>query len=308
MSRTLFRLALVCAALLGLGGCEEDPPPPLPVVKVTAGPAWLALAPTLIGPHEREDENPCRVGTPECISAVVAEMQSRLDQLAAACDHRAPFALMYLRVTEGVQQGGAAEFDDPSYLNHLDAVFARLYFDAFEAHQEGRKEDVPTAWRLAFDTAEARQVSGVGDMLLGMNAHISRDLPFALVQAGMTTASGADGRADFDRVNGLLSRVSRTMIEEEAERFDRSISSFTLPVLDAGPRDIGTLLAGWRTEAYANAQRLLAASTPGEQAVVAAEIEEGAAQRGRLIATVTSYALSGERTLARDEQCLRRRR
>jgi hypothetical protein len=240
-------------------------------------------------------------------------MDRRLATLAAACDHNAPFALMYLRVTEGVstapgdERGGDAvrpevRFRDPAYLNHLDAVFATLYFDAIDAWRLGDREAVPEAWRIAFEAAAERRVSGLGDILLGMNAHISRDLPFALERSGLRTADGRSGKADFDRVNSLLGDVQEPMLREQSRRFDPGIADTTLPALDIGAPSFAELMTRWRTEAFANGRRLIEAP-PSERDAVAAEIESAGAGRARLIEALTSNLVLGPGADERREYC-----
>ena len=112
MSRLPVTLLLL-VVLAGCGGAREVAPERLP---------WTL-------------PNVCNGGGVRCIDAVVAEMTRRFDPLAAACDHRAPFALMYLRVTEAVgrEERSGSLRADRNYLSHLDAVFARLYFEAADA-------------------------------------------------------------------------------------------------------------------------------------------------------------------------------
>jgi hypothetical protein len=95
------------------------------------------------------------------------------------------------------------------------------------------------------------------------------------------------------------------MIDEQARRFDPSVKSFTAPVLGISSLDLGALLGIWRTEAYHNAEKLLAAPTPAARRRVAATIEANAAQRARLIQVATSYAVLGGSTGARDRFCAR---
>jgi hypothetical protein len=94
---------------------------------------------------------------------------------------------------------------------------------------------VPEAWRIAFEAADRGTVTALGDMLLGMNAHISRDLPFALARTGLREPDGHSGQADFNRVNGLLGSVTPGLLHEEAERFDPTLTSTVLPLIAAGP-------------------------------------------------------------------------
>jgi hypothetical protein len=271
------------------------------------GERWQALQQTLQQRFDQDATNACVRGATTCVPLVVAEMRRRLDVLARQCSHLAPFALMYLRVTAGVEeaQSRGERFRDLPYLAHLDAVFARFYFRAFDAWRNGSDREVPAAWRLAFEAGERRVVSGIGDLMLGMNAHISRDLPFALAASGLQGTDGQSALPDFNAVNALLNRTAGPMIDEQARRFDPSVKAFTAPVLGISSLDLGALLGIWRTEAYDNAEKLIAAPTPAARRRVAAAIEANAAQRARLIQVATSYAVLGGSTAARERFCAR---
>ena len=285
-------LCLTLATACGSGG------PPVAPVRTP----WTSIAASLSGPVEPEASNPCSRGAKGCLPAVVAEMERRFGALSATCDHKAAFALMYLRVTQAVGRDEAkkASFADRPYLAHLDAVFARLYFDAFDAWREGRRAAVPAAWQQTFAMADARRVNGVGDLLLGMNAHISRDLPFAVAAIG-----GLDGarRRSFRQVNGMLEQVSRPILREESHRFDPTIGNFTLPILDANFRDLGLLMSSWRDSALRDGERLLEARTPAARANVARSIEQAALARAVVIAAATSRVPFSRAGHARDAYC-----
>jgi Family of unknown function (DUF5995) len=311
MTRALAALAAVVAALAlaGCGGSDEarDTRPRFAAIDQGGAP-WRELQQTMQSRFDDGAANPCVSGAKGCVGLVVGEMRRRLDVLAGQCSHLAPFALMYLDVTAGVEQAQARgeRFRDLPYLAHLDAVFAGLYFRAFDAWRTGHDREVPAAWRLAFEAGERKVVSGIGDLMLGMNAHISRDLPFALEASGLRGTDGQSAKPDFDAVNALLNKTAGPMIDEQAQRFDPSVRSFTAPVLGISSLDLGALLGIWRTEAYRNAERLIAAPTPTARRRVAASIEANAAQRARLIQVATSYAVLGGSTAARDRFCARR--
>jgi hypothetical protein len=209
---------------------------------------------------------------------------------------------MYLRVTDGVP---GARFRDERWLSHLDSLFARLYFRAFDTWLGDHRSAVPEAWRISFESARDRDTTALGDMLLGMNAHISRDLPYALAEAGLRQSDGRSAKVDFDRVNDLLAEVQGPMIHEAAVRFDPTVERFTSPLLGVYRSDITGVLAGWRTEAWYNAKRLVAARTPAERRAVAETIDQSAAARARLIQTATAYPVAGGSTATRDSHCLR---
>ena len=272
-------MLLSLLALAGCGGAREAEP---------GGTAWTPPA-------------VCEPGGVACIDAVVGEMKRRYEPLAAACEHGAPFALMYLRVTEAVgrEERAGSLRADRAYLSHLDAVFAKLYFDASDAWSRGRRDAVPAAWQIAFEAAKRRRVSGVGNLLLGMNAHISRDLPFAVAELGLDPARA---RA-FAKINGILADVQAPILREASLRFDPSIAGFRLPVLKVNAATVGTLMGRWRDEALADGRRLLRATTPARRAAVVRSIEDDAAGRAAIIVAAASRVPFSDAGKARDSFC-----
>ena len=304
--RVSLRPLVAIGAALALAGC--GPAVVRPPALVNGGGAWNALVGTMPAVASTTSTNAGGVGSSACIRAVAAEMTRRYDLLAARCSHEAPFALMYLRVTQAVATQGTRRFGNVQYLNHLDAAFANLYFTAYDNWRAGRKALVPEAWRIAFDAADRQTVATIGDILLGMNAHISRDLPFALARTGLREPDGQSGQADFNRVNGLLGGVTAGMLHEESAHFDPTLTSAVLPAIQLDPSDLQQLLSAWRGEAWRNAERLLAARTPAQRAQVARTIELGAAGRARLIASLTSNLVVGPDAAQRNAYCERDRR
>ena len=49
-----------------------------------------------------------------------------------------------------------------------------------------------------------KTVTGAGDLLLGMNAHINRDLAFVLAGTGLIHPDGSSSKADYDAVEEWL--------------------------------------------------------------------------------------------------------
>jgi len=245
----------------------------------------------------------CNHGAVACIDAVVAEMTRRFGPLAADCDHGAPFALMYLRVTEAVgreERTGSLRADRP-YLAHLDAVFAQLYFDASDAWAAGNPEALPAAWQIAFEASKRRRVSGIGNLLLGMNAHISRDLPFAVAAIGLGDGT-ARARA-FAEINEVLADVQGSILREASVRFDPSIAGFRLPVLKVNAANVALLIGRWRNGALEDGRRLLRAKTAAERAAVTRKIEDNAAGRAAIIVAATSRVSFSEAGKERDRFC-----
>src|SRR5919198_2349303 len=171
---------------------------------------WSALLPGLTTEYNPSSENDCAAGRTHCVDAVIREMRRRFDPLASSCDHDSIFALAYLRTTEEYRRTieDPTFFEDTAFVNHEDVVFARLYFDAFDAWHAGRREDVPRAWAIAFQAAADRAMPASGNLSLGINAHIQRDLPFALAGIGLVKPDGSSRKTDHDRVNEFLNRVT----------------------------------------------------------------------------------------------------
>jgi hypothetical protein len=75
-------------------------------------------------------------------------------------------------------------------------------------HSSGDAEcrRVPQAGLAALDAAVDHQVSGDGNLFLGMSAHVNR-LPFVLAAIGLTVSGGTSRKADHEKVNQFLNVV-----------------------------------------------------------------------------------------------------
>src|SRR6266496_2260591 len=243
----------------------------------------------------------CQLGTNKCIDAVVKEMTRRFDPLAKACDHDAIFSLAYLRVTQAYRQAveDPQYFSDNALVNHEDALFASLYFTADSNYRAGLRGQVPQAWQIAFDAAEHRQVSGAGNMLLGMNAHITRDLPIVLDQIGLGS------KADYDKINDLTAPLYGPTLDEIARRFDPSVRQLSGGDVPGTSLDDDLVIQtgiAYREDAWQKAEQLHSATTPAARALVLAEIESDAATRAQALLTTFGYK-PGESSAPRDAFC-----
>lgn len=256
-------------------------------------PNWPELLPPSPGTPEGKVKlrfDVCPKGKANCPERVIREMYRRWRPLDRSCDHDAVFALTYLRTTEEFVRTTREYpdfFDGARWVNHEDAVFAELYFRAYDRYQEGRP--VPEAWRIAFESADSPNLTGIGDLLLGMNAHINRDLPYTLAHMGLVRKKdGKSRKPDHDRVNQFLDRVVDPVQVELARRYDPLFEA-----TDAGPSpldEIGSLEAvrTMRENAWRNAERLLDAEGESERQQVEASIEaEAATTAESIVATNT---------------------
>jgi hypothetical protein len=293
MSRVRLIIILVLGAVLLPSGLARAQDPPYV--------GWTQLLPGLTTQYEPTSENDCAAGRTRCIDALIREMTRRFNGLADSCDHDAIFSLAYLRTTEEYRRTveDPTFFEDTPFVNHEAAVFGEYYFRAYDAWHAG--QPAPPAWAIAFDAAADRAVSSTGNLLLGMNAHIQRDLPFVFESIGMVKPDGSSRKPDHDRVNVFLNRVSDDLYPEVVRRFDPTFDDTDLP----GTADdflSFQAIPAWRETAWRNAERLVAAQTPAERALVAQSIEDYAASQARVIIAATAYGPL-QSSAARDAYC-----
>jgi hypothetical protein len=286
-------LALVAALVAAPSARAEDP----------EFVGWTALLPDAPLAYEPSSEDDCAAGRLPCVDAVIREMERRYARLAAACDHDAIFALTYLRTTEEYRRAVVEPgfFEDPSFVNHEDVVFARYYFDAFDAWHGGDTAATPPAWRIAFRAAERQELPASGNMLLGVAAHVLRDLPFVLAGIGLTEPDGTSRKADHERVNEFLNRVEDDLVPEIAARFDPTADDAELPTT---VDDFASFQAipTWREIAWRHAELLVSAATPLQRQLVEAQIETFAATQIEILRRALAYPL-WESSAKRDAYC-----
>jgi uncharacterized protein DUF5995 len=266
--------------------------------------SWTALALAFTEEYQPNSDNDCAAGRPRCVDAVIREMRRRFDPLADSCDHDAIFSLTYLRTTEEYQRASLEPgfFDDPRFVNHEDAVFARYYFNAYDNWQAGRRAAVPPAWAIAFQAADQRAVSAAGNIALGINAHVQRDLPFVLAAIGLVKPDGSSRKPDHDQVNRFLNRVADTLYPEIARRFDDTVDDFNVDGTTLDDFAEFQIIPTWREIAWRNAERLVSAPIAAARAQVAADIESYAASQAQTLRTTYQYGPLGS-SAARDAYC-----
>jgi hypothetical protein len=143
----------------------------------------------------------------------IDEFSARLaaiQQVLPPDDGLAYFNHMYALVTSAVNQNLAAQaFGDPLWMAALDVVFANLYLDAVRSSVQA-PDRVPRAWAALLERRTDARVTPLQFALAGMNAHINRDLPVAVVSTCTelhTSPDSGSHHADFERVNGVLASV-----------------------------------------------------------------------------------------------------
>jgi hypothetical protein len=266
--------------------------------------AWSSYLAGWTDEYVPTSENDCVAGRDNCLKATLKELARIADDTAKDCSHDAIFSRAYLRMTQtyGWSRDLPGYYEDVPFANHQDAVFAKYYTDAYYAYQSGDRASVPEAWRIAFDASRDEQVTGSGSLMLGMNAHINRDLPFVLAAVGLVAPDGSSRKPDYDAVEKWLYTATEPLLAEFATRFDPTVD-------DAGdPYGLSNLalfqlISGWRENAWRNAEALVSAPTPEARAQVAASIEAGATEAAKTLLATESYAPPFTSSGPRDTWC-----
>jgi hypothetical protein len=157
---------------------------------------------------------------------------------------------------------------------------------------------------IALNAAATRSVSGEGDLLLGVNAHVQRDLPFVLAAIGLVKPDGTSRKPDHDLVNRILYAAYEPAITEAAQRFDPSVN-FTLPAAlqTTSYQTFFQAVEAWREIAWRNAERLVSAPNAATYAQVAQSIEDYATSQATAIQATSAYLPPLTSTASRDAYC-----
>lgn len=149
-------------------------------------------------------------------------------------DRRGVFVSAYLQITSELQRRiELGQFHDVAWVGNYVVEFARLYQYALRQYETGVIGTVPGPWALSLKTSSEGQGLVIQDLLLGINAHINHDLPFALEKVGI--GPNRSGRYDdHNAVNVALRRATDAVQDRIAKMY-----SLGLGVLDRllGPLD-----------------------------------------------------------------------
>ena len=185
-----------------------------------------------------------------------------------------PFALLYLRTTEGMRDANnAGEFSDPRFWDtRVIPTFATYYLDAYAAWKRGDTAEVDPAWRIAF-RADPQRRNCTQLLYLGINAHVNNDLAFMIEEMGARYTF-----PDHKHVDDVLADRTRPVVYPEIQR-ELCPGLFSETVPPGADADI----FAWRQLAWDNAQRLLAAPTDKARDRIARQIRRHAKDKAHEI-------------------------
>lgn len=182
-------------------------------------------------------------------------------------DSRAVFAYAYFNLTLDLADwlAGDDEFDDPPWVADLAVAFGSRYRSAMDALDEWQRNDtpdvavddsldetVPRPWADVYWAICRDRSTVLEDLVFAMGAHITFDLPHALLDVGTET----DHLADYHRMNEVLASRTDTIQDAVTDRYNRTIAR--LDRMAGGADEVFTnyWLRIGRSMAWYNAMRL----------------------------------------------------
>jgi hypothetical protein len=133
-----------------------------------------------------------------------------------------PFALLYLRTTEGMRDANlAGEFSDPQFWDtRVIPTFAGYYLDAYTAWRRGDQRQVDPAWRIAF-RADPDKLTCTQLLYLGINASFEAGHRHVVDYLGSEVLAGQPEplRAFMVRTS-VLQRLSASLCDAVLETGD----------------------------------------------------------------------------------------
>jgi hypothetical protein len=191
------------------------------------------------------DDTALAAQQPKDIDEALGYMRSTLQQFHAERDRRAFFLRVYYMMTQEVHAAingsggyvGRPVFMDPEWIKRLSGRFASLYFRSLTVTGDGSAVG-QRAWGAAHGAARSPRSTVLLNALLGIVAHIKKDLAQAIAENLEfddldDTATMLRRRFDHDQVNNLLIRVMGSIQDTLARDYE--------PVLGVGDRLLGGL-------------------------------------------------------------------
>jgi Family of unknown function (DUF5995) len=181
----------------------------------------------------------------------------------SATDASGYFPAMYSCVTDRIAASiERGEFDDGARMDEFACTFASYYTRA--RHREVPR---PRCWRASWAVAGDGGLLIVQHLLLGINAHVNYDLPFAVVAVADKSGQSLESvRRDFEAVNDVLEDTCGEVLH----RLDR-VSRWTNEAASLGGGGLFNFsLRRARRQAWEAAERVHRLDSDGRQRYAAA--------------------------------------
>ena len=249
--------------------------------------------------------NVCGVGSAACIRAVVAEMTRRLRRARGAMQPRGAVRADVPPRDAGGRAPGHPPLRQPRSSSTISTRPSPTSTSPrTTTGGPGGRALVPEAWRIAFDAADHETVATLGDILLGMNAHISRDLPFALARTGLVEPDGRAVRPTSTASTACSAASRPGCCRRRPSASTRTLTSTVLPAIQFGPSNLAA--AAQRLARRVLAKRRATARGANARATRPGRAHDRARRRGARAADRFTHFEPRDRPRCRAAQCLLR--
>lgn len=273
------RIILLCGLFFAGLGSTYAQAPAAPYIPLTS-----ILPPLFQGASAEDRAAQCGADGLQCLVFVEEELAAW--ERFFGCDHRAVFPTVYRLLTREARlqlERDASFFDDPAGFGFEALAFYQLYEQMITEQLAGNP--IPPAWQTAMDVAQDGDWTGLHDMLLAINAHVQRDMPFALAAVGVNLPDGRSRKPDHDRFNETLNAAYNPIVNEVQRRYDPFLEDILGEGLLVDGLAAQQLVALWREGVWRNAERL-SQDADGELAPLTAQsIEWQAELTAQVLAT-----------------------
>lgn len=220
--------------------------------------------------------------------AYVLRMQALMNGWESAHDRRAIFLTCYLMMTRNmIAYANDGGFHDTPWMYALLYRFIEYYFDALDAWDHDAAS-TPAAWRSAFEADQQPDLHVLQNLMLGVNAHISYDLIYALLDVLRPDwdTLDADHRAqryqDYVIVNRVICDTLDAVQDGVVERHSPAMNWVDLGFGRLDERLTERMIARWREDSWESALALLAVPAT-DLDNLRAEVEARAVRRAEAI-------------------------
>lgn len=220
------------------------------------------------------------------LDAVAERMDRRLAEFQEAGDHRSIFLTVYRAMTAQMQRFlPAGRFLDPQWTLALTTRFAGMYFEADEAFSHP-DQVCPGPWQCAFAAASVRRVLTLEHALLGINAHITYDLPRAVADNLVEFSDLVPGthgmpvsgvlvrrRYDYEVVNDILAHTTDMVQDALVQTFSPFLKVLDTLAMRFDEYAAEMFLRYARTQGWTHAVALGFARDDHERELIRAQLE-----------------------------------
>ena len=219
----------------------------------------------------------------QSISDVAEGLAALERQFEAMRDRRSLFVTTYIATTRTIGQWiDRGIFQDGGATTRYVVAFANAYRRALSDYTTGERARVPVAWQQAFDACDRADRSVFQCLMLGINAHMNRDLPHAVIAAEVDVNS-ADCYRDYERIDDVLQLNMPLVRRRIADAYGAEMPLVQRWFGGFGDARVMRGFRRARKNSWALAQLLAHAETPTARAGAERLIEERSEIEGRKI-------------------------